>query len=758
MSEVPAQGRKPLLRIPDIAAALAAMSLKTRVVLLVVSMTVLGVWALALGITQVLERDLTRLLSENFATEAKNVADDLDRDIRLEIDALQRLASTLKPDVLRDAGKAERAMDQFADASAITFASCFVTDREGRITAGYPEQDVRVGSSIQNTAYFRSVIASGAPAIDTPAAGRADIKSAKVSIAVPLRDGAGAIVGTLVGTLPLSNPMLFGQLENQKLGRTGWFLVVSPKDRVILGATHQNRILTTLPGHGGIRLLDRRFEEGFEGPGITVGSNGIEVLSVGHRMASTGWFVIASNPIAEAWEPINDLKRWIYGMAFLISLGGVLVLRFFLGRQFAPLKQATAVIRRMTDGESALAAIPVTRSDEIGELISNFNRLVGQRAQLDARLHDEIAERKQMNQTLQERTDRLDGIYRSVGEGILSTDIEQRIVLYNDAAQRIFGYAASDVIGQPLDMLLPRRLRTRHGKHFVNFAAGGQSTRAMGRYGLIHGLRANGEEFPLEASVSQSGTAPNQLFTVILHDITERLQAEQERERLTGQLELLSEHLAAARDAERGKIAHELHEDLAQELMTLKLYFQLLKVESGNQQADQHRKDALTVVGHATERIRRMVMNLEPQELTTFGLQSAVNSYCREQATTADWILHIDAPRSDVRAPCLVEKACFQILQEGLNNVLRHAKATQVWVAVHQVAGELELVLRDDGIGFDHTPTDERRKRVDSKLGLFGMQRRATQAGGSITIESRVGAGTELRAVFSWPVAAAKPD
>ena len=529
MSEVPAQGRKPLLRIPDIAAALAAMSLKTRVVLLVVSMTVLGVWALALGITQVLERDLTRLLSENFATEAKNVADDLDRDIRLEIDALQRLASTLKPDVLRDAGKAERAMDQFADASAITFASCFVTDREGRITAGYPEQDVRVGSSIQNTAYFRSVIASGAPAIDTPAAGRADIKSAKVSIAVPLRDGAGAIVGTLVGTLPLSNPMLFGQLENQKLGRTGWFLVVSPKDRVILGATHQNRILTTLPGHGGIRLLDRRFEEGFEGPGITVGSNGIEVLSVGHRMASTGWFVIASNPIAEAWEPINDLKRWIYGMAFLISLGGVLVLRFFLGRQFAPLKQATAVIRRMTDGESALAAIPVTRSDEIGELISNFNRLVGQRAQLDARLHDEIAERKQMNQTLQERTDRLDGIYRSVGEGILSTDIEQRIVLYNDAAQRIFGYAASDVIGQPLDMLLPRRLRTRHGKHFVNFAAGGQSTRAMGRYGLIHGLRANGEEFPLEASVSQSGTAPNQLFTVILHDITERLQAEQER-------------------------------------------------------------------------------------------------------------------------------------------------------------------------------------------------------------------------------------
>ena len=758
MTEVPAQGRKPLLRIPDIAAALAAMSLKTRVVLLVVSMTVLGVWALALGVTQVLERDLTRLLAENFANEARNVADDLDRDIRLEIDALHRLAEILKPEILNDHAKTDRVLDQFADGSAIVFASCFVTDREGRITAGYPEQDVRVGSSIQNTAYFRAVIASGAPAIDTPAAGRADIKNAKVSIAVPLRDGTGAIVGALVGTLLLSNPMLFGQLENQKLGRTGWFLVVSPKDRVILGATHPNRILTTLPGHGGIRLLDRRFEEGFEGPGITVGSNGIEVLSVGHKMASTGWFVIASNPIAEAWEPINDLKRWIYGMALLISLGGVLVLRFFLERQFAPLKQAAGVIRRMTDGELALTAIPVARTDEIGELIVSFNRLVAQRGQLEAQLVGEITQRKQVNQTLQERTDRLDGIYRSVGEGILSMGADQRVVLFNAAAEHIFGRSADEMIDQPLEVLLPQRYRAMHAQHLLEFARSGQSTRAMGHYGLIYGLRANGEEFPLEASVSQSGIAPNQLFTVILHDITERRQAEQERERLTAQLELLSERLAAARDAERGKTAHELHEDLAQELMTLKLYFQLLKVESGNQQADQHRKDALTVVAHATERIRRMVMNLEPQELTTFGLQSAVNSYCREQATTADWILHINAPRSEVRAPCLVEKACFQILQEGLNNVLRHAKATQVWVAVHQVAGELELVLRDDGIGFDHTPTDERRKRVDSKLGLFGMQRRATQAGGFITVESRVGAGTELRAVFSWPVAAAKPD
>ena len=750
MTEAPAQGRKPWLRIPSIAAALAARALKTRVDLVVASMTVLGVWALAFGITQVLERDLTRLLSENFAGEAKNVADDLDRDIQLEIDALVRLAALLKPEILTDPLMLDRALDQFSDASAITFASCFVTDLAGRITAGYPEPEVRVGTSIQQAAYFRSTIASGKVAIDTPAPGTTDGKHAKISIAVPLRNGADAIVGTLVGTMLLSNPMLFGQLENQRLGRTGWFLVVSPKDRVILGASDSKRILTALPGHGVIRLLDRRFEEGYEGPGITVGSNGIEVLSVGRRMASTGWFVIASNPIVEAWEPITDLKRWIYGMAFLISLGGVLVLRFFLGRQFAPLQQAAGVIRRMTDGKLALAAIPVDRSDEIGELIVSFNRLVAQRGQLEAQLVKEITERKQVNQALQERTDRLDGIYRSVGEGILSVGADQRVVLFNAAAERIFGRSADEMIGQPIELLLPQRYREPHGVHLHAFANTGESTRAMGGYGLIYGLRANGEEFPLEASVSQSGSPPNQLFTVILHDITERRQAEQERERLTGQLELLSERLATAHEAQRGKVAHELHEDLAQELMALKLYFQLITPQKEDQQAEQHRKDALAVVVQATERIRRMVMTLEPRELSTFGLQAAVNSYCRDQAAASGWTLHIDAPRPEVRAPCAVEKACFHVLHEGLNNVLQHARATQVWVEVRQGPGELELVLRDDGVGFEYTPANERRKRAGANLGLFGMQRRAQQAGGSIAIESSEGAGTELRAVFSW--------
>ena len=731
------------------------MTLKARVVLLVVVMFVAGIWALALSVTLALERDLTQLLSASLSAEAVNVAGDLDRDVRLYIDVLARLAASLTPEILADPAKLDRALDQFADSSVIVPDACFVANRKGIITAGYPGHAVRVGASVEDLGYFRELIASGKPVIGAPVL--AGTAPPSMPIAVPLHNGTGATVGALVGSVLLSDPLLFGQLEHVRIGQTGWFLVVSPKDRVILAATNRSRVLTSLPGHGVIPLLDRRLEEGFEGPGITVASIGTAVLSVSRKMATTGWVVIAADPTAEIFAPIVSLKRQIYLAALLISLAVAVILRFFLARQFAPLKAAGGAIRRMTKGEIPMAAIPVTRSDEIGELIANFNRLVAERSRLDQSLQAGIIQRKQANEALRESRDRLDGIYRSVGEGIVSIDAEQRIAMFNSAAERIFGYSAAEMIGQPLNVLLPERFRPQHENHIRRFDASGQGNRTMGTYTLIYGLRRSGEEFPVEATVSQSGIPPNKLFTVILRDITERRQAEQVREQLMGQLELLSERLATAQEEERGKIAYELHEELGQELTTLKLYLQMLGPGSGGTEAETQHEQALTVAVQATERVRKLVLDLEPPELAAFGLYAAVRTYCQRQAVAGGWNLHIDAPKPDVRAPQPVERACFRVLQEGLNNVLYHAKATEVWVHVHQGADELELWIRDNGIGFDRNAVRAENRREGGSLGLFGMQIRAKQVGGSVEIKSTAGAGTEVRAVFPLPVPPVPP-
>jgi PAS domain S-box-containing protein len=635
--------------------------------------------------------------------------------------------------------------------------ACFAVNTKGIITAGYPEYAVRVGASVEDLGYFREVIAGGTPVIGVPVRAGTAQQRPVVPIAVPLRNGSGATAGALVGHFLLSAPNMLGQLQHLRIGERGSFLVFSPKNRLILAATDPNRILQWLPPKGVVPLLDRRVKDRFEGAGILVTALGVEHLGVARTMATTGWMLLAAVPTKEIFAPIEDFKRRVYLAALLISLAMAVILRFFLARQFAPLKEAGGAIRRMTEGEIPMAAIPVTRQDEIGELLANFNRLVVERSRLEQSVQAEIIKCNQANEALRESKDRLDGIYLSVGEGIISIDAEQRIALFNSAAERIFGYSAAEMIGQPLNVLLPERFRPQHGEQIRNFDSAGQTIRRMGTYGLVYGLRRNSEEFPLEAAVSQSGISPNKLFTVILRDITERRQAEQVREQLMRQLELLSERLATAQEEERRKIAYELHEELGQELTTLKLYLQMLGPGSGGTEAETHHEQALTVAVHATERVRKLVLDLDPPELADFGLHAAVRTYCQRQAVAGGWNLHIDAPKPGVRAPQPVERACFRVLQAGLNNVLNHAQATEVWVNLHQGADELELWIRDNGIGFDRNAAREDKRREGGGLGLFGMQIRAKHVGGSVEIKSTAGAGTEVRAVFPLPVASVEP-
>lgn len=121
----------------------------------------------------------------------------------------------------------------------------------------------------------------------------------------------------------------------------------------------------------------------------------------------------------------------------------------------------------------------------------------------------------------------LRGIIDSAMDAIISIDEEHRIVLFNSAAEQMFGYQASDVIGGPLDRLLPRRLRDVHTSHIAQFAHTGITQRSMRSPGTLMALRADGLEFPIEATISQVALATGRAFTVILRDITLRKSSEE---------------------------------------------------------------------------------------------------------------------------------------------------------------------------------------------------------------------------------------
>lgn len=143
----------------------------------------------------------------------------------------------------------------------------------------------------------------------------------------------------------------------------------------------------------------------------------------------------------------------------------------------------------------------------------------------------DISSRKQIDEALRASQARLAGVLDIAEDAIISVDEAHTIQLFNQGAEKIFGYSAQEVMGQPLNLLLPTRFRTVHEAHITAFAGAPEVTRKMGERREVLGLRKNGQEFPAEASISKLATGGERIFTVILRDVTERQRAAEELER-----------------------------------------------------------------------------------------------------------------------------------------------------------------------------------------------------------------------------------
>ena len=139
----------------------------------------------------------------------------------------------------------------------------------------------------------------------------------------------------------------------------------------------------------------------------------------------------------------------------------------------------------------------------------------------------EITDRKRVEEELQHNQARLDGIIKSAMDAIISIDAYQRIVLFNPSAEEMFGYKSEEVVGKPIDRLIPEKFRVLHRKHIKEFGKSGEATRRAGLTTPVTGLRAKGEEFPIEATVSRIEVEGDMIYTAIMRDISERREAEE---------------------------------------------------------------------------------------------------------------------------------------------------------------------------------------------------------------------------------------
>jgi diguanylate cyclase (GGDEF)-like protein/PAS domain S-box-containing protein len=199
-----------------------------------------------------------------------------------------------------------------------------------------------------------------------------------------------------------------------------------------------------------------------------------------------------------------------------VQKGDNTVSQIFMERNLRILAGEQLVIERefqSKDGKVTLCEIRLSR------LPTDTRKLI--RASMT-----DITARKGVEQVLQDQQARLTGLIEAAMDAIVSTDENQIITLFNLGAEKMFGYTAKDMIGKHLDLLIPARYLSTHIKHVDEFGKTGVSTRTMNKLGQSFGLRANGEEFPFEASISRVMVSGKPMLTAIMRDITERKQIE----------------------------------------------------------------------------------------------------------------------------------------------------------------------------------------------------------------------------------------
>lgn len=235
----------------------------------------------------------------------------------------------------------------------------------------------------------------------------------------------------------------------------------------------------------------------------------------------------------------------------------------------------------------------------------------------------------------------------------------------------------------------------------------------------------------------------NEQLTV---EIAERKWAEKALADALSRLQSLSGEEFKVQEEERSHIAHELHEQLAQELASLNMYLTILKPHCREEEAKARLQDARGMIELMMKQIREMSLQLRPSQLDTFGLYVALRAHCTEQSAAAGWVLHFDAPKQGQRPQPNVETACFRMVQEALANIAKHANATEVWVSLRENGNQLQLRVRDNGMGFN--AAEIQKGPEGASLGLIEMAERARQVGGQIDFESSPGNGTDIRAIF----------
>jgi PAS domain S-box-containing protein len=352
---------------------------------------------------------------------------------------------------------------------------------------------------------------------------------------------------------------------------------------------------------------------------------------------------------------------------------------------------------------------------------------------------------------------KLAGLISLAADAIISIDDDQRIVIFNTGAEVMFGWRHEEVVGKPLDVLIPERFVEIHHQHVRDFTDGSAAARTMGERLSVFGRRKDGSEFPAEAAISKLALDGRRLFTVVLRDVTEQKRLEREREAAIER-----------RDDVLGIVAHDLRNPLG----TILMLASLLK-KRGSEPVGPSQRTA-EAIERATSRMDRLIQDLldvtrmdagkltvEPDCVSV--LQIISESVDGEKGLASYASVEIDLEVAP-NLPCVRadRHRLVQILENLISNSVKFTKpGGRITVGAMPEAGDVLFWIKDTGIGvaaenlphlfdrFWQVSREESRRGLG--LGLPIVKGLVEAHGGHIWVESTLGEGTTV--FFTLPAA-----
>lgn len=353
---------------------------------------------------------------------------------------------------------------------------------------------------------------------------------------------------------------------------------------------------------------------------------------------------------------------------------------------------------------------------------------------------EDVTERERAEEVARRTESGFREMLTTAAEAILMTARDGRIVFANQAAARIFGFAADEMEGLPVDSLLPERLRGRHTRHRADYMKD-LSPRLMGRDRELVGVRKDGVEFPIEVVLGSMVREGEALVVSFVNDITRRRESEGKIREYQDKLQHMAFDAALAEERERRRIAADLHDRIGQTLALVQIKLTSAR-EAMTGPPREEIDQAIQLLAQSVLDTRTLTFELSPPVLYDLGLKDAL-SWLVEDVEKRHGIkieLHDDEvhkPLDDATAGLL-----FRSVRELLVNVFKHAKAPTARVSLRRVGDHFEIEVEDKGVGFD--PGDVNLQSAGSGFGLFSVREQIRRLGGTVEVTSAPHEGTRV--------------